>query len=158
MWHCRGACVFPSRVLLLIHVLCASMFFLEKDLKTKCVVEMEGNQTFLHSAVTNMNKGDPRWAPAFILLSNHWSLNHTNCLNFEFNKYFLTLTTTFTSMEQNWTLSIITVLEIADSADFCHLNMNHVGVELDNPWMLAIYWDLLIFFFTDSLLFVAGLS
>lgn len=41
-------------------VLCVSMLFLEKDLKTKCVVEMEGNQTVLHSAITNMNKGDPR--------------------------------------------------------------------------------------------------
>lgn len=35
-------------------------FNLEKDLKTKCVVEMEGNQTVLHPAITNMNKGDPR--------------------------------------------------------------------------------------------------
>uniref|UniRef100_A0A3P8T569 Kinesin motor domain-containing protein n=2 Tax=Amphiprion TaxID=80969 RepID=A0A3P8T569_AMPPE len=32
----------------------------EKDLKTKCVVEMEGNQTVLYSAVTSANKGDPR--------------------------------------------------------------------------------------------------
>uniref|UniRef100_A0A3B4TZA0 Kinesin motor domain-containing protein n=3 Tax=Seriola TaxID=8160 RepID=A0A3B4TZA0_SERDU len=32
----------------------------EKDLKTKCVVEMEGNQTVLHPAITNVNKGDPR--------------------------------------------------------------------------------------------------
>ncbi|KAM6915006.1 kinesin-like protein KIF13B [Xenentodon cancila] len=32
----------------------------EKDLKTKCVVEMDGNQTVLHPAVTHLNKGDPR--------------------------------------------------------------------------------------------------
>uniref|UniRef100_A0A3Q3GB92 Kinesin family member 13Bb n=1 Tax=Labrus bergylta TaxID=56723 RepID=A0A3Q3GB92_9LABR len=37
----------------------------EKDLKTKCVVEMEGNQTVLHPAVANMNKGDPRYVFAF---------------------------------------------------------------------------------------------
>lgn len=34
--------------------------YLEKDLKTKCVVEMEENQTILHPATTSMNKGDPR--------------------------------------------------------------------------------------------------
>ncbi|GLD59555.1 kinesin-like protein KIF13B, partial [Lates japonicus] len=33
----------------------------EKDLKTKCVVEMEGNQTVLHPAITNVNKGDTRF-------------------------------------------------------------------------------------------------
>uniref|UniRef100_A0A8C3AI15 Kinesin family member 13B n=1 Tax=Cyclopterus lumpus TaxID=8103 RepID=A0A8C3AI15_CYCLU len=32
----------------------------EKDLKTKCVVEMEGNQTVLNPAITNISKGDPR--------------------------------------------------------------------------------------------------
>lgn len=32
----------------------------EKDLKTKCVVEMDGNQTVLHPAVTSMNTADPR--------------------------------------------------------------------------------------------------
>ncbi|MED6278669.1 hypothetical protein CHARACLAT_026339, partial [Characodon lateralis] len=31
----------------------------EKDLKTKCVVEMEGKQTILHPAISNVNKGDP---------------------------------------------------------------------------------------------------
>nr|XP_046229125.1 kinesin-like protein KIF13B isoform X3 [Scatophagus argus] len=35
----------------------------ERDLKTKCVVEMEGNQTVLHPAITSMNKGDPRSQP-----------------------------------------------------------------------------------------------
>uniref|UniRef100_A0A8C3AL34 Kinesin family member 13B n=1 Tax=Cyclopterus lumpus TaxID=8103 RepID=A0A8C3AL34_CYCLU len=33
---------------------------IEKDLKTKCVVEMEGNQTVLNPAITNISKGDPR--------------------------------------------------------------------------------------------------
>ncbi|MEQ2208532.1 hypothetical protein XENOCAPTIV_005063 [Xenoophorus captivus] len=33
----------------------------EKDLKTKCVVEMEGKQTILHPAISNVNKGDPSW-------------------------------------------------------------------------------------------------
>uniref|UniRef100_A0A3Q2P341 Uncharacterized protein n=1 Tax=Fundulus heteroclitus TaxID=8078 RepID=A0A3Q2P341_FUNHE len=28
--------------------------------RTKCVVEMEGNQTVLHPAISNVNKGDPR--------------------------------------------------------------------------------------------------
>ncbi|XP_046878095.1 LOW QUALITY PROTEIN: kinesin-like protein KIF13B [Hypomesus transpacificus] len=32
----------------------------EKDLKTKCVVEIEGNQTVLHPASANLSKGDPR--------------------------------------------------------------------------------------------------
>uniref|UniRef100_A0A3Q3KDA0 Kinesin motor domain-containing protein n=2 Tax=Monopterus albus TaxID=43700 RepID=A0A3Q3KDA0_MONAL len=32
----------------------------EKELKSKCVVEVEGNQTVLHPAITSMNKGDPR--------------------------------------------------------------------------------------------------
>ncbi|XP_069036060.1 kinesin-like protein KIF13B isoform X2 [Lepisosteus oculatus] len=32
----------------------------EKDLKTKCVVEMEGNQTILHPATGNLGKGDIR--------------------------------------------------------------------------------------------------
>lgn len=34
----------------------------EKDLKTKCVVEMEGNQTILNPAMGNMGKGDTRYA------------------------------------------------------------------------------------------------
>ncbi|MBN3317267.1 KI13B protein, partial [Atractosteus spatula] len=33
---------------------------IEKDLKTKCVVEMEGNQTILHPATGNLGKGDIR--------------------------------------------------------------------------------------------------
>uniref|UniRef100_A0A8C7M345 Kinesin family member 13Bb n=1 Tax=Oncorhynchus mykiss TaxID=8022 RepID=A0A8C7M345_ONCMY len=33
----------------------------EKDLKTKCVVEMNGNQTVLNPASQNLSKGDPRF-------------------------------------------------------------------------------------------------
>lgn len=43
-----------------IHLLSDFCFNPEKDLKTKCVVEMEGNQTILHPAVASVNKGDPR--------------------------------------------------------------------------------------------------
>lgn len=32
----------------------------EKDLKTKCVVEMDGKQTVLHPALTSMSTADPR--------------------------------------------------------------------------------------------------
>ncbi|XP_026778411.3 kinesin-like protein KIF13B [Pangasianodon hypophthalmus] len=35
----------------------------EKELKTKCVVEMEGNQTVLHPAGSNLGKGDSRSQP-----------------------------------------------------------------------------------------------
>lgn len=72
-------------------VLCASMFFLEKDLKTKCVVEMEGNQTILHSAA-NMNKGDPRWVYASPFY-HHWIQTKPNCLDLQLHKYFFILTT-----------------------------------------------------------------
>lgn len=34
----------------------------EKDLKTKCVVEMEGNQTILNPSMGSMGKGDTRYA------------------------------------------------------------------------------------------------
>lgn len=39
-------------------------------MKTKCVVEMEDNQTILYPPTASMNKGDPRWAAqlSFILL------------------------------------------------------------------------------------------
>ncbi|XP_034555937.1 kinesin-like protein KIF13B isoform X2 [Notolabrus celidotus] len=50
----------------------------EKDLKTKCVVEMEGNQTVLHPALTNMNKGDPRSQPkVFAYDCCFWSMDET---------------------------------------------------------------------------------
>ncbi|KAM9703667.1 kinesin-like protein KIF13B isoform 2-T3 [Menidia menidia] len=50
----------------------------EKDLKTKCVVEMEGNQTVLHPAITNVNKGDPRNQPkAFAYDYCFWSMDES---------------------------------------------------------------------------------
>uniref|UniRef100_A0A087X6N6 Kinesin family member 13Bb n=1 Tax=Poecilia formosa TaxID=48698 RepID=A0A087X6N6_POEFO len=51
---------------------------LEKDLKTRCVVEMEGSQTFLHPAITNVNKGDPRNQPkAFAYDYCFWSMDES---------------------------------------------------------------------------------
>lgn len=47
--HCISACY---RFLILSN--------LEKDMKTKCVVEMEENQTILYPPTASMNKGDPR--------------------------------------------------------------------------------------------------
>ncbi|XP_071334694.1 kinesin-like protein KIF13B isoform X2 [Trachinotus anak] len=50
----------------------------EKDLKTKCVVEMEGNQTVLHPAITNVNKGDPRNQPkVFAYDYCFWSMDES---------------------------------------------------------------------------------
>ncbi|XP_034755681.1 kinesin-like protein KIF13B isoform X2 [Etheostoma cragini] len=50
----------------------------EKDLKTRCVVEMEGNQTVLHPAVTNMNKGDPRNQPKVFAYDHcFWSIDES---------------------------------------------------------------------------------
>ncbi|XP_020487128.2 kinesin-like protein KIF13B isoform X1 [Labrus bergylta] len=50
----------------------------EKDLKTKCVVEMEGNQTVLHPAVANMNKGDPRSQPKVFAFDHcFWSMDES---------------------------------------------------------------------------------
>ncbi|XP_029965513.1 kinesin-like protein KIF13B isoform X1 [Salarias fasciatus] len=50
----------------------------EKDLKTKCVVEMEGNQTVLHPAVANTNKGDPRNQPkVFAYDYCFWSMDES---------------------------------------------------------------------------------
>ncbi|XP_051265774.1 kinesin-like protein KIF13B isoform X2 [Dicentrarchus labrax] len=50
----------------------------EKDLKTKCVVEMQGNQTVLHPAITNMNKGDPRSQPkVFAYDYCFWSMDES---------------------------------------------------------------------------------
>ncbi|KAK9543054.1 hypothetical protein VZT92_000866 [Zoarces viviparus] len=34
----------------------------EKDLNTKCIVEMEKNQTILHPGGANLGKGDSRYA------------------------------------------------------------------------------------------------
>ncbi|XP_039980600.1 kinesin-like protein KIF13B isoform X2 [Xiphias gladius] len=50
----------------------------EKDLKTKCVVEMEGNQTFLHAAITNRNKADPRNQPKVFAYDHcFWSMDES---------------------------------------------------------------------------------
>ncbi|XP_054474023.1 kinesin-like protein KIF13B isoform X2 [Anoplopoma fimbria] len=50
----------------------------EKDLKTKCVVEMEGNQTVLHPANTNMSKGDPRNQPKVFAYDHcFWSIDES---------------------------------------------------------------------------------
>ncbi|XP_041661644.1 kinesin-like protein KIF13B isoform X2 [Cheilinus undulatus] len=50
----------------------------EKDLKTKCVVEMDGNQTVLHPAITNVNKGDPRSQPkVFAYDYCFWSMDES---------------------------------------------------------------------------------
>ncbi|XP_031733157.1 kinesin-like protein KIF13B isoform X1 [Anarrhichthys ocellatus] len=50
----------------------------EKDLKTKCVVEMEGNQTVLHPAITNVGKGDPRNQPKVFAYDHcFWSIDES---------------------------------------------------------------------------------
>ncbi|XP_030261623.1 kinesin-like protein KIF13B isoform X4 [Sparus aurata] len=50
----------------------------EKELKTKCVVEMEGSQTVLHPAITNTNKGDPRSQPkVFAYDYCFWSMDES---------------------------------------------------------------------------------
>ncbi|XP_029902902.1 kinesin-like protein KIF13B [Myripristis murdjan] len=51
----------------------------EKDLNTKCVVEMEGNQTVLHPGSVNMNKGDPRNQPkVFAYDYCFWSMDESD--------------------------------------------------------------------------------
>ncbi|KAL2082654.1 hypothetical protein ACEWY4_022472 [Coilia grayii] len=55
----------------------------EKDLKTKCVVEMEGNQTILNPAVGNMGKGDTRSQPkVFAYDYCFWSMDETDTEKF----------------------------------------------------------------------------
>ncbi|XP_073348385.1 kinesin-like protein KIF13B isoform X2 [Pagrus major] len=50
----------------------------EKELKTKCVVEMEGSQTVLHPAITNTSKGDPRSQPkVFAYDYCFWSMDES---------------------------------------------------------------------------------
>ncbi|XP_061563066.1 LOW QUALITY PROTEIN: kinesin-like protein KIF13B [Cololabis saira] len=50
----------------------------EKDLKTKCVVEMDGNQTVLHPAATHLSKGDPRNQPkVFAYDYCFWSMDES---------------------------------------------------------------------------------
>ncbi|XP_070705026.1 kinesin-like protein KIF13B [Pempheris klunzingeri] len=56
----------------------------EKDLKTKCVVEMKGNQTVLHPAITSLNKGDPRNQPkVFAYDYCFWSMDESQKDKFE---------------------------------------------------------------------------
>lgn len=48
---------------------CNTVFWsTEKDLNTKCVVEMVKNQTILHPAAVNLGKGDSRSVDYIILL------------------------------------------------------------------------------------------
>ncbi|XP_068198465.1 kinesin-like protein KIF13B isoform X2 [Antennarius striatus] len=55
----------------------------EKDLKSKCVVEMEGNQTVLHPAITSINKGDPRSQPkVFAYDYCFWSMDESQTEKF----------------------------------------------------------------------------
>uniref|UniRef100_W5NGD5 Kinesin family member 13B n=1 Tax=Lepisosteus oculatus TaxID=7918 RepID=W5NGD5_LEPOC len=53
----------------------------EKDLKTKCVVEMEGNQTILHPATGNLGKGDIRFEnePSVVFAYDYcfWSMDES---------------------------------------------------------------------------------
>uniref|UniRef100_A0A8C7YD03 Kinesin family member 13Bb n=1 Tax=Oryzias sinensis TaxID=183150 RepID=A0A8C7YD03_9TELE len=50
----------------------------EKDLKTKCVVQMDGNQTILHPAMTNLNQGDPRNQPKVFAFDHcFWSMDES---------------------------------------------------------------------------------
>ncbi|XP_030576763.1 kinesin-like protein KIF13B isoform X2 [Archocentrus centrarchus] len=50
----------------------------EKELKTKCVVEMDGNQTVLYPAVTTVNTGDPRNQPkVFAYDYCFWSMDES---------------------------------------------------------------------------------
>ncbi|XP_062406496.1 kinesin-like protein KIF13B isoform X2 [Sardina pilchardus] len=55
----------------------------EKDLKTKCVVEMEGNQTILNPAMGNMGKGDTRSQPkVFAYDYCFWSMDDADTEKF----------------------------------------------------------------------------
>lgn len=53
--------------------LCA-VCFTEKELNTKCVVEMVKNQTILNPAGSNLGKGDSRYVCVFCLHNN--SITH----------------------------------------------------------------------------------
>nr|XP_013999167.1 unnamed protein product [Salmo salar] len=51
----------------------------EKDLKTKCVVEMNGNQTVLNPASQNLSKGDPRNQPKVFAYDHcFWSMDEAD--------------------------------------------------------------------------------
>ncbi|XP_061742268.1 kinesin-like protein KIF13B isoform X2 [Nerophis ophidion] len=50
----------------------------EKDLKAKCVVEMEASQTILNPAMTTLSKGDPRNQPKVFAYDHcFWSMDET---------------------------------------------------------------------------------
>ncbi|KAI4802323.1 hypothetical protein KUCAC02_020171 [Chaenocephalus aceratus] len=50
----------------------------EKELKTKCVVEMDGNQTVLHPAIINLNKSDSRNQSKVFAYDNcFWSIDES---------------------------------------------------------------------------------
>ncbi|XP_049319815.1 kinesin-like protein KIF13B isoform X3 [Astyanax mexicanus] len=50
----------------------------EKELNTKCVIDMEGNQTFLHPASGNLGKGDARSQPkTFAYDYCFWSMDES---------------------------------------------------------------------------------
>ncbi|KAK2883835.1 hypothetical protein Q8A67_017472 [Cirrhinus molitorella] len=55
----------------------------ERDLKTKCVVDMEGNQTILHPAGGNLGKGDSRNKPkVFAYDYCFWSMDEAETAKF----------------------------------------------------------------------------
>ncbi|XP_073708897.1 kinesin-like protein KIF13B [Garra rufa] len=55
----------------------------ERDLKTKCVVDMEGNQTILHPASGNLGKGDSRNKPkVFAYDYCFWSMDEAETAKF----------------------------------------------------------------------------
>ncbi|KAK1888863.1 Kinesin-like protein KIF13B [Dissostichus eleginoides] len=50
----------------------------EKELKTKCVVDMDGNQTVLHPAIINLNKSDSRNQSKVFAYDNcFWSIDES---------------------------------------------------------------------------------
>ncbi|XP_062415468.1 kinesin-like protein KIF13B isoform X2 [Pungitius pungitius] len=50
----------------------------EKELQTKCVVEMEGNQTVLHPTITGVSKGDSRNQPKVFAYDHcFWSIDES---------------------------------------------------------------------------------
>ncbi|KAM8831655.1 kinesin-like protein KIF13B isoform 2-T2 [Spinachia spinachia] len=50
----------------------------EKELQTKCVVEMEGNQTVLHPTIGNVSKGDSRNQPKVFAFDHcFWSIDES---------------------------------------------------------------------------------
>ncbi|XP_076874130.1 kinesin-like protein KIF13B isoform X2 [Brachyhypopomus gauderio] len=55
----------------------------ERDLKTRCVVEMQGDQTVLHPAISNLGKGDSRSQPkVFAYDYCFWSMDEVETEKF----------------------------------------------------------------------------